>query len=54
MIKYFYTDNEKHLTAKDIMVLPFNICDFDVHQKMFDDILLEFGKVCTIYSRSSR
>lgn len=43
--KYFFTDNKKNLIEKDILVLPFNICDFDLHQKMFDKVLSEFGKV---------
>ncbi|XP_033221333.1 dehydrogenase/reductase SDR family member 7-like [Belonocnema kinseyi] len=47
-------DNKKNVTEKDILVLSFNIRDSDLHQKMFDKVLSEFGKLDILVHNAGR
>ncbi|XP_033208557.1 dehydrogenase/reductase SDR family member 7-like isoform X2 [Belonocnema kinseyi] len=42
------------LTEKDILVLPFNICDAEVHQKMLNTALSEFGQLDILVNNAGR
>lgn len=42
------------LTQKDILVLPFDICDVEEHQKMFDIVLSKFGQLDILVNNAGR
>ncbi|XP_051163623.1 dehydrogenase/reductase SDR family member 7 [Leptopilina boulardi] len=47
-------ENNEKLTGNDILILPFDILDLNVHQKMFDIILQKFGKLDILVHNTGR